>query len=303
MPIPSTSATLFAATAAAPLPSTSAAATTELPSASVVSPLGTSAPATQIDLLPTPALDNELLVILGEDPSKVKSYGEHIQHDLAIRVEHIARTGLPKEIRKELMDKYLPPANCTLIDAPTLNPELKAAVPEAVSKRDKGIELRQKQRTSALSCVAEALTLLMSSEPKNTALIQILMDAIKLMCDSQNTDSTIRRNFILNTLKKDLKDQLQGTTIDKLLFSEGLAETLKAAKAISKSGADMKPAPTKQTPMKKKPNQKNLNWRAPPLNNRSKGYPRMKEPFYKDHPANSSKPSSRPAQNRSRNRR
>ncbi|CAH2108886.1 unnamed protein product [Euphydryas editha] len=72
------------------------------------------------------------------------------------------------------------------------------------------------------------------------------MDAIKLMCDSQNTESTIRRNFVLNTLKKDLKDQLQATKIDKLLFSENLAETLKAAKAISKSGADQKETPSKQ---------------------------------------------------------
>ncbi|KAF9802570.1 hypothetical protein SFRURICE_013757 [Spodoptera frugiperda] len=49
----------------------------------------------------------------------------------------MATSGLSKETRKELSDKYLIPANCTLIDAPLLNPEIKAAVSETVHKRDK----------------------------------------------------------------------------------------------------------------------------------------------------------------------
>ncbi|CAH2098216.1 unnamed protein product [Euphydryas editha] len=310
VPISSRNATTAAATAATPLPSTSAGVASEYPPERIISLPGTSAVATSREnneqlsaTEPAGILDDELLSILGEDPSLVRSYGEDIQLDLASRLQHIARTGLPKEVRKELMDKYLPPANCTLIEAPILNPEVVAAVSEAVLKRDKGMELRQKQRTSAISCVAKALTLLMSSEPRNTVLIQILMDAIKLMCDSQNTESTIRRNFVLNTLKKDLKDQLQATKIDKLLFSENLADTLKAAKAISKSGADLKETPSKQQSTKTKQPQKYLNWRGPPQNHRQKGTQRTKQPADKGRTDRPSKPPSRPSKYRSNNRR
>ncbi|KAF9824015.1 hypothetical protein SFRURICE_020281 [Spodoptera frugiperda] len=142
------------------------------------------------------------------------------QPDLAVRLQHMATSGLSKETRKELSDRYLIPANCTLIDAPLLNPEIKAAVSETVHKRDKE-----------------------------------------------------------------------------------LAETLKAAKAITKTGDDMKPMPPKQ-PAKKVINpkvQKNhLNWRAPPQSHRSKGTQRRKEPALRNQHETSSRQSSRPAASRSR---
>ncbi|XP_050358752.1 uncharacterized protein LOC126779045 [Nymphalis io] len=63
-----------------------------------------------------------------------------IQPDLAKRLQHIATTGLPKDIRKELVDKHLHLVNCILIEAPTLNPEVVAAIPEAVHKRERQAE-------------------------------------------------------------------------------------------------------------------------------------------------------------------
>lgn len=206
---------------------------------------------------------------------------------------------MTKDTRKELLEKYLPPGNCTLIDAPDLNPEVKAAVSEAIYKRDKGIKTRQKQVSSAIACVAEAITILLSAEKKDMTLIKILMDASKLLCDCQNQDSTTRRNFVLYNLKKELKDQLQATNIDKYLFSKDLADTLKAANAISKSGADMKPVSTTQQPKKSSSNtqpQKIFNWRAPPstYKQRPKGTQR-KEPARKSRPDNYSRASSRPA--------
>ncbi|KAL0892439.1 hypothetical protein ABMA27_015551 [Loxostege sticticalis] len=249
-----------------------------------------------------PELSDDILQLLGEDPSQSKSYGKDIQPDLAVRIQHIATKGLSKEARKELMDKYLPPGNCTLIDAHSLNLEIKAAISEAVLKRNKGIEQKQKQISSTISCLAEALSLLLSSEPTNTIVIKLLMDAIKLLSDSQYSDSLIRRNFVLYNLKKDLKDQIQNTNIDKFLFSQDLADTLKAAKAISKSGADLKMTVAKTAPKKTNtPPQKNYNWRAPPQNYRPKGHQRTtKEPAYKNRHVNSSKQSSRPASSHNR---
>ena len=122
-----------------PTPSTSAAA----------DPCPSSSSVNQSNDLPavsshTPELDSAVLEIFGEDPSIVKEYSKEIQSDLAVRLQHIATNGLSKETRKELCDKYLPPSNCTLIDAPELNPEVKAAAYEGTIKRDKEIELKQK---------------------------------------------------------------------------------------------------------------------------------------------------------------
>lgn len=246
--------------------------------------------------------NEELMRLLGEDPSQKKVYGKEIHPDLATRLQHMATVGLSKEARKELMDKYLPPVNSVLIDAPNLNAEVKAAVSEAVYKRDKGIELQQKQTASAISCIAEALTILFSSEQTNTEVVKFLIDAQKLLCDSQHANSVVRRNFVLHNIKKELKDQLQSTKIDNFLFSESLAETIRTAKAISKTGADMKPTPVKPAPKKQHKPQKNLNWRGPPHSYRPKGAPRMKEPVptHKPRPESSSRPSSRPAPSRSR---
>ncbi|XP_073944616.1 uncharacterized protein [Choristoneura fumiferana] len=251
------------------------------------------------------------LLILGDDPSATQSYGKDIQAALAVRLQHIATMGLTKEQRKELQDKHLPPANCTLINGPVLNPEIKAAVSDVIAKRDKGIEHKQNQMANAISCIGEAISLLISSEEKNPTLMKLLMDAGRLLCDCQHTDTTVRRMFILNSLKKDMKDQLQSTKVDKYLFGQDLANTLKSAKAICKTGAELKTAPVKP-PFKKPPpktaanrsySSPNLNWKAPAPGRRQPAQQwsqRTREPAYPRGPPASSSRTSYAAPNRGR---
>lgn len=224
------------------------------------------------------AMSSFLLEILGDDPTTTITYGPEIHKDLAVRLEHISTNGLSKELRKEINDKYLLPANCKLINAPTLNAEIKAAVAEAIVKRDKNIELRQKQIAVAIACLSQAINKLLSNNNADPNLIKMLMDTERILCDSQHSDSVVRRNFILSSLKKDMNEQLRNTKPDSLLFGENLLETIKTAKAINKSGADLKtPARKPQAPMinKKQPvatnTSKNLNWKGP--------YPTRKPPI------------------------
>ncbi|XP_026333010.1 uncharacterized protein LOC113240025 [Hyposmocoma kahamanoa] len=67
-------------------------------------------------------LSSDILDILGEDPSNQKT--KDIQKELAVRFDHIATNGLKKETRKKFREKYPAPANC--LDAPQINPEVKA---------------------------------------------------------------------------------------------------------------------------------------------------------------------------------
>lgn len=204
-----------------------------------------------------PALDEEILSLLGETPTKDKKYGAEIQNDLAVRWEHIATSGLSKEARKELLEKHMVPNNCKKVEAPALNPEIKAALTDALLKKDKALETKQKQQAAAISCLSEALTLILASEHKDPKIIKLLIEAGRIMCDSQHTESLTRRSFICSTIKKELKDQLYDTEIDKFLFGEKLADTLKAAKAINKSATDMKATAPRPSQNQKKAAPKN----------------------------------------------
>ena len=249
-------------------------------------------------------LDETVMEILGSDPSTITSYGKDIQKDLAIRYEFIATSGLSKELRKELLESHLAPANCKLIDAPSLNPEIKAAVTDIIVKRDKAMQAKQKQIGSAIACLSEAITILLSQETKDPNILKLLVDTGRILCDCQHNDSITRRNFILAVLKKDLKDQVQLTKIDSLLFGQELADTLKTAKAINKSGFELKSVPPPRVIANKSkppPSSRNLNWKAPAPYRRPTGPRRTKEsaPLTRQQHAQSSR-GSRPNNGRNR---
>lgn len=253
-------------------------------------------------------LDGELLDILGIDPTTEKKYGKEIQKDLSTRLQHWTTMGLTKELTKELKEKYLTPENCKLIDPPKLNPEIKAAVADIIAKRDKAIENKQKLLTTAIACLGEAITLILTAKEKNTTLLKLLTDTARIICECQHADSTTRRNFLLNSVKKEVREQLQNTKIDTLLFGANLAETLKSAKAINKSGTDLKqPAPKVQN---KKPTQNasnsSKNWKPQGPVRRQTAPQRTKEPAVnstRGRPTNSFKQSQTPQQRPSYNRR
>lgn len=69
-------------------------------------------------------------------------------------------------------------------------------------------------------------------------MLRPLLDGARLLCDLQFSDSMKRRSMICSTIKREIKSQLYETDIDCYLFGEKLADTLRAAKAISKSGSE-----------------------------------------------------------------
>ncbi|XP_052751808.1 uncharacterized protein LOC113522105 [Galleria mellonella] len=223
------------------------------------------------------ALDSIALDILGEDPTSITEYGSDIHKELANRLEHIATDGLTKETRKELCSKYLVPANSKKIGAPLVNAEIKAALSEATIKRDKGIETRQKQLAAAISGLSGILNQELNSKDKDSSRLKIIMDVTRILCDIQHAESVTRRYLAMGTIKKDLREHLTNTKIDKYLFGENLSETLKTAKLVTKSGTDLKiksqPRPKPQNPTG------NLNYRAPvPVRRQQQGPQRSRGP-------------------------
>lgn len=264
-PLPSTAAPPLTTTAPLPTPLIVAADPISTNSIQHLSDTNLNANSSSEDQYPV--LNPELMEILGTDPASAKIYGEEIQKDLSIRLNHIATSGLSKEHRKELKDKYLIPSNCKLIKAPTLNPEIKASLIESQAKRDKGIESKQEMMACALSSLSAAITMLLSSENRNPELLKLLMDTARTLGNMQYKDSLSRRYFILSTVKKELKEQLEKTPIDEMLFGSNLSDTLKSAKIINKSGADIRADSTLKSSVQRtsKINNRPLNFKTPPV--------------------------------------
>ncbi|XP_046976533.1 uncharacterized protein LOC124542648 [Vanessa cardui] len=227
-------------------------------------------------------LDDNILELLGASPSNSKTFGDNIQKDIALRWEHIATSGLTKEARKELLNKHLIPGNCPKLVAPLLNPEIKAASSDTLIGKDRGTEFKQNQIASVISCIGEALTKMFNSEYKETSVIKPLLESAQLLCDLQFSESMKRRSIICTSIKKDIKSQLYETEIDTFLFGEQLADTLKAAKAISKSGSEIK-APRSKVPSRVQ--SRNLNSKPPRSNSRQPAKRRQDPATYSQAPA------------------
>lgn len=58
---------------------------------------------------------------------------------MAVRWEDIIKRGLPKEERKTFLKKLRPPKNCTAVEPPKINLEVKSALDSAIIKRDERI--------------------------------------------------------------------------------------------------------------------------------------------------------------------
>lgn len=220
-----------------------------------------------------PGLDPDLLDILGTDPSHIEEYGPNINDELASRLNFIATHGLDKENRKELLKKYLIPSNCKNLSAPKMNPEIKAATPDYVLKRDKSIEINQKQIAAAITCIGHIMSSQIKNSERNNDLLKSLMDVSRILCDVQCHQSNSRRNYALYSLKKDLKEQISNTNIDEFLFGQDLTEILKTAKAVSKSSSDLK-----ADAIKKSKQGRNLNRKQGPGNRRAAPGPRRHQP-------------------------
>lgn len=210
------------------------------------------------------ALDEEILVFLGEAPSKEKKYGPKIQNEIANRWEHAATSGVTKDVRKDFLEKYLTPENCKLADPPALNLEVKAALSDTLQKKDTAIQHKQKQISAAVSCIGLAVQRTLSSNHKDPELLKLLIDAGRIICDLQHTESVLRRSYICSCIKKDVKEHLNDTQIDKYLFGDKLADTLRTAKSITKSGSEIRASTSGSRPVQKnKPSNRPLNSRGP----------------------------------------
>lgn len=221
-------------------------------------------PETSISDANLPTLEPDVLIALGELIPEEVTYGEDIHPDLAQRWAPILRKGLTKEQKDKLLKENAIPKNCKLFRAPTLNPEIAAAVSEFARLRDKKIESSQQQLGIGLTAVNKAMTILLSGDDKIQA-IKHLSDACRVLSDLHALETQSRTKSLTQGLDKTFLNVIQDTERDETLFGSGLPEKIKASKAIEKQGSlikkpDNKAVPGPSAPRSTRPQG---NWRGP----------------------------------------
>lgn len=174
----------------------------------------------------------------------------------------IIKKGLPLEERKKILKKFPPPENCTLMDPPKLNLEVKAVVDNTIVKRDERIIEKQEKIVASLAALGRTIDLMLTLNPPDRAkYLEPLNFVMRLLTDLLHDETEIRRNLILKNIKASFKDVLKDLPPDSFLFGSNLSEKIKAAKVLKNSTKDLV-IPQRSNSEKEK---NSKNYSGPPL--------------------------------------
>lgn len=204
-------------------------------------------------------LNEYVLSLLGDAPRAELELGPAIHKDISLRWDEILSKGLKEEIKNKIVEEYTIPINLDKLVPPKLNAEVISALASTPSpvKRDFALQQRQKQIGIALAALSKTLNTLLTAnciDAPETA-IKPLSDGCRLLCELFYSETRTRRAFIISSINSQMKEQLIETVAGKFLFGENLADRLKTAQSIHRSGNILQPLPNK-------PNN-NLNSRTP----------------------------------------
>ncbi|VEN64297.1 unnamed protein product [Callosobruchus maculatus] len=139
--------------------------------------------------------------ILGTNPLASAAVGPEIHAEIASRWTTFCRTGLDKDDRKSLMEKYPSPSNVEGLSPPMLNAEISVCLTENLLKQDKFLSTLQRQIAAAMSAIALPMNVFFSNPSDETnAHLQHLANGSKLLADVMHSLSRHRRYGLSNTM-------------------------------------------------------------------------------------------------------
>lgn len=212
-----------------------------------------------------PELDPDLLSALGESTSDSPDYGDNIHNNLSQLWLPLLRKGMPKENKDKVLKEYLVPDNCRFLQAPKLNAEIAAAVPDMVRNRDKTLTTSQQQLGTGITAINRGMDLLLTSDDKVQAM-KHLSNGCRLLCDSHYLATQTRVKLITPSLDKAFINIINESERDESLFGSSLSDKIKAAKAIEKQGLSIKKTPKVSKPPQQPSTRPSYqgNWNPPP---------------------------------------
>lgn len=236
---------LFLYTATPAIPSVNEVSPTPTGSISFADPLATDIPESQ-DSEVVPVAQTLVNELFGETetPSTSSSWNPIVLN--AIQTE--SRGGLSTELRTNLLSKYEPKGELTTLAPPKLNKELIAALTPSVIKRDEYQSSSQAQVAACLNALGSGMSLLLKPEilqdlkDEARSALSNFSEGIHLLADHHYRLSLTRRAFTKPSLNILGKNAAESAPIDKFLFGQNFADTLKAAQVCEKTGREVSKA-------------------------------------------------------------
>lgn len=191
-------------------------------------------------------VSDEMLEILGDDPSATNEIAVKFHPELKRRWEKWMQEGFPEENKKVILQKY-PRKQDLYTEAPKINLEIAPIMSEIAIKRDQHFLESQNCVGSAISALAAAVSMILedpSDGIDQEVLTKYLCDVGKLLTDVFYQQSIARKSFITPLLKKAVKPTVEAIKSDEWLYGKKFAEQVKEVEAIGKACATLK-APDK----------------------------------------------------------
>lgn len=184
-------------------------------------------------------LGPDILEALGETQVPKANYGPPINSDLATRWSAILVAGCEKDVKLGLITAHKIPENCPLMEAPKLNLEMVAAIPDSAKNRDSKIASEQNQLGMGITALNRGLTELIKPNPQKLECIKFFSEATRILCDLHFNQTMTRRRLISGSLDKKFVDHIKDSKRTDYLFGTDVGDKIRAVKELEKSGKSL----------------------------------------------------------------
>lgn len=185
-------------------------------------------------------LDSNFMNALGEPSSRDKQYGDNIHEEIGRTIKNILLEGLTKAKKEELLESFLIPNNCKLLDAPKLNLEMVGLLSAVSKNRDKLLLDRQQELGIGIAGICQVIHYMSKDDYDKFVIIKKLSDVSRILSNLHFQYTETRRKLINPTLDKSLVESLKGNKREEFLYSD-LDASVKAFSALKRTANVFKP--------------------------------------------------------------
>ncbi|XP_050301501.1 uncharacterized protein LOC126739745 isoform X2 [Anthonomus grandis grandis] len=185
----------------------------------------------------------DILALLSNQSSVTK--GPEINSDVAALLSGFLTKGIDKENRNATIDSYPCIANCTALQPPIINPEIKSCLDANALKQDNFLRKLQSQLAAGISAIAipldqqyEVAKKTETEEAKKE--LEKKCDPVKIFSDVFHALSLHRRHGIVPFLDIGVKKILDDCPIDEFLFGKSFPDQLKSSNEAQCLGSSIR---------------------------------------------------------------
>ncbi|VEN58238.1 unnamed protein product [Callosobruchus maculatus] len=180
------------------------------------------------------------LDFLGARPKLVNTADQPLHEELLVRWSSYLQTGLEKEDRERIIEKYPLLENCPLVKTPLLVPEVASCLDEKTLRHDKFVCKLQYQMGHALVALGVQMNKHLLENKIDTKVLTTLADVSQLICNLHHAMSTHRKYNIMPSLKYSARKAVERSKTDEFLLGKDFVSELKAIEAAKKSRLELK---------------------------------------------------------------